>query len=343
MSMTTPPRRDLPRQSILAQAAISSTALAVVDQQLPRAALHGILRTYLSYFHRLTGATAVELYATDVQLDLAASTGLDARVVGYHVPWLKGTRQLEKLLAAPRTRPAYATLHFYEWLTHLLTPSSAARPPSAALAADELRTAQLDAHLLRTAPLEAELACLDRAADAGLQLIFETVVDREFYDWLAAAGCTRERYLFTRLEALLRLRDAWLLRHGASQSALTAPIAVGFNPWHAAMEMRGPALADQLTQGVPTADVRNELLLPVLSRYLAATAGLVQRFYAGNSRRWEVRLPEMLQRGRVLDAHGVVPEMPLLHACLQADPTLAQRLTLEAPPQSALLSNRWVS
>ncbi|MEM7347683.1 MAG: hypothetical protein AAF485_25910, partial [Chloroflexota bacterium] len=119
-------------------------------------------------------------------------------------------------------------------------------------------------------------------------------------------------------------------------------VGLVLNPWHAAIEMQGPRIHEALNQGQSASEIQASLL-ERLSRFYLSSDHLIKRFYVGNSRPWEMRLPEMVQRGHFLDDHGIIPEMALIRLALQHQPTLVQAITLEAAPQSALLSGRlWV-
>lgn len=316
------------RRTLLACAAASTTALSVVDTRVPALLLDGALRAYLRWFETLAGTTRVELYFTLQQEAAVDRLGLASRITGYHLPWEKGADHLGRLLETHRSRPLGVALHLYEWL--------AAIDPRVDAVTGQLVPAVLDAHLLRTEPLAAELDLLERAAAQKLVLLFETVVDREFYDWLTEHGIGREEYLFTRVEAVRRLHAAWWAR---CPGRAPAPVGIAFNPWHAAMEMHEADIRRRLRAGTKPEQLALELL-PLLERLRAAAGDLIRRFYAGNSRPWDLHLPEMLQRGRFLDPGGIVPELPLLRACLRENPAIADNITLEAPPQAALFS--WI-
>lgn len=314
------------RQWLLANAAASTTALSLVDNHLPVGLLTLVMRSYLNYFRMVTGASAIELYATEVQEAALDRLGGRSRLVAYHVPWQKQVRNLARLVARPHRRPITATVHAYEWVEHIHSTETGrwlSETPGA-----------LEALVVQTEPTATELAVLDQAAENGITILFETVVDWELYPYLATGGQSREGYLFRRLDYARRLRDAWLARqcNGAE-----APVGVVFNPWHLAMEARGPELDLWLRQGRSAGEIR-ERLYPLLERYFVAAEDMVQRFYVGNSRAWEVRLPKILQRGRFLDPEGIVPELELLRRALRDQPDLAGSITLEASPQSALFS-----
>jgi hypothetical protein len=319
------------RSALLPRAAASTTALAPVDQQLPSSLLTVVMRSYLAYFRTLTGATRIELYATRAQQAIAEKVGLQSHIVAFHVPWQKEVRNLARLAGTAHSRPMKAIIHAYEWANHFHQQSHGCmlyESPGA-----------LEAFVQRTQPTEDELTLLDEAAGNNLQILFETVVDRELYDLLHKSNQSREAYLYGRLDYILNLRDAWLERHSARENDLMPPIGIALNPWHAAMEMRGAELLNSIQKGASDADLRAQLL-PDLTAYVQACRQLIRHFYAGNSRRWELRLPEMLQRGRFLDPDGIIPELDLLRIVLRDRPTIADAITLEAPPQSALFSGR---
>ena len=316
------------RRRLLSYAAVSTAPLSLVDRFLPVGVLSVVMWKYLEYFRLLTGARAIELYATRSQEAAIDRLGLRERVVAYHVPWEKRVLNLERLVNTPHRQPITATVHAYEWACHFhyLQTGEWLSESSNALAA----------FVARKIPTEAELLLLDQAAENRVIILFETVVDRELYGYLAAINQLREVYLFRRLEYVHRLRERWLRRHPDQSDA---PVGVVFNPWHIAMEARGPQIRYWLQQGWRAEAVRDFLLL-LLERYYCAAEGLVRRFYVGNSRPWELRLPEMLQRGHFLDPAGVVPELELLQRALYLQPELAHAVTLEAAPQSAVFSGR---
>jgi len=310
---------------------VSTTALSLVDTRLPLRLLTAILRVYLTYFRLLTGATLVEVYATEVQEAAIQRLGLGDSVTSYHVPWQKEVRNLARLAGRPHPHRTTATIHAFEWANHF-------NMQEAGKALDQSQAA-LEAFVRRTTPVDAELDLLDQAADNGLAILFETVVDRELYAVLQQMGKSREEYLFERVDYVRRLRDAWLNRHGDSESTPMPPVGIVLNPWHAAVEMRGDQITAGMRMGTSSCALR-ESLLPLLIRYVDTMEGLVCRFYAGNSRPWELRLPEALQRGHFLDPHGVIPELELLRSILRDQPEIANAVTLEASPQSAMLSGR---
>jgi len=312
----------------LSQAAISTTALALVDYYLPEKLLAVVLRSYLIYFQTLTGARAIELYTTSKQERALDMVGGRARLVSYHIPWQKEVLNLARLVSTFHTRPVTATIHAYEWISHFHSQKTGRmlfETPDA-----------LEEYLSQTTPSSAELDLLDDAYHNHVSILFETVVDRELYNYLANTGQSRQAYLFQRLDYTRRLRDAWLVRH---PGLTVAPVGIVFNPWHAAIEMRGPQIIQALQQKQPIPEIR-QALLDLLTAFYRATENMVQRFYVGNSRSWELHLPEILQRGHFLDPAGVIPELPLLRHILPLQPELARAITLEASPQSALLSGR---
>jgi len=317
------------RRHLLDRAAASTTPLSLVDGHLPVALLALVMRTYLAYFRTLTGAVAIELYATEMQEAALDRLGLRSRLVAYHVPWQKRAPNLARLVASPHPRPITATVHAYEWASHFHRAETGrwlSETPGA-----------LEALIAHTEPTADELLLLDQAAENRLTILFETVVDRELYARLAALNQSRETYLFRRLDFVRRLRDAWLARHGHSEAEL--PVGVVFNAWHIVIEARGQEIARWLREEWTAAEIRDNLY-PLLERYYLATENMVRRVYVGNSRPWELRLPEILQRGRFLDPRGVVPELRLLRQILHHQPDLADAITLSASPQSALFSGR---
>jgi len=318
------------RQRLLPRAAVSTTPLSLVDDHLPVALLTLVMRTYLACFRTLTGAVAIELYATEMQEAALDRLGLRSRLVAYHVPWQKRVPNLARLVATPHTRPITATVHAYEWASCFHRAETGQWLPETPGA--------LEALIAHTEPTADELALLDQAAENRLTILFESVVDRELYARLAAINQSRETYLFRRLDFARRLRDTWLARHGHGNEA-ELPVGVVFNPWHIVIEARGPEVARWLREGRTAAEIRDDLY-PLLERYYLATEGMIRRIYVGNSRPWELRLPETLQRGRFLDPEGVVPELKLLRRILHDQPELADAITLSASPQSALFSGR---
>ena len=316
--------------TIVYGAAASTTPLSLVDGHLPVALLALVMRTYLAYFRTLTGAVAIELYATEMQEAALDRLGLRSRLAAYHVPWQKRAPNLARLVATSHPRPITATVHAYEWASHFHRAETGrwlSETPGA-----------LEALIGRTQPTTDELMLLDQAAANRLTILFETVVDRELYARLTAINQSRETYLFRRLDFARRLRDAWLARHGHGNEA-ELPVGVVFNAWHIVIETRGPDIVRWLREGRTVAEIQ-ESLYPLLERYYLATENMVRRIYVGNSRAWELRLPEILQRGRFLDPKGVVPELQLLRRILHDQPELADAITLSASPQSALFSGR---
>jgi hypothetical protein len=315
-------------QDLMANAAVSTTALAFVPEVLPAWLLALVMRAYLAYFRSLVGAARIELYATLAQQDIAGRLGLRNEVVALHVPWEKRVPNLERLVTTPHRRPITATLHAYEWFGHLYRQETGEWLPE--------KAETLIPFLTRTEPIAAELDLLDRAAENGLGILFETVVDREFYGILDAIGQSRETYLFQRIEFARRLRDAWLDRH---RNASVMPVGIVLNPWHIAMETHEREIRRWLQEGCTVPEIQTRLY-PLLERFYLDCGDLVQRFYVGNSRPWELRLPEALQRGRFLDPKGIVPEWALLQQMLSQRPKLSEAITLEASPQSAVFSGR---
>lgn len=317
------------RSHVLSRAAVSTTALALVDAHLPLSLLTLVLRGYLGYFRTLTGAQAIELYATHAQETALDRLGYRSRLVAFHVPWSKNVRHLRRLVSTSQSRLISATVHAYEWadcIHHSETGHWLADTPGA-----------LQSHLARTVPSEAELALLDEAANNQWVILFETVVDREFYGLLRTTNRSREAFLFHRLDFVRRLRDAWLAQNRNADADV--PIGIVFNPWHAAIEMRGPAIIQELRDGRPVAEIRAGLA-SLLERFYTSMEDMVRRFYLGNSRPWELRLPEIVQRGHFLDPRGVIPEVDLLRRALRDQPELADAITLEAAPQAAVFSGR---
>ncbi len=316
------------RKYLLSQAAVSTTALALVDHYLPDTLLTLVLRSYLVYFQTLTGARAIELYTTGKQERALDRLGWRTRLVSYHIPWQKEVFNLARLVSTFHPRPVTATIHAYEWVSHFYAQETGRmlfEIPSA-----------LGACITTTHPSSAALDLLDEARQNQVIILFETVVDRELYSHLAAIGQSRQTYLFQRLDYVRRLRDAWLARHPGEAAA---PVGIVLNPWHAAIEMRGPRIIRALREKQPIPQIRQNLL-DLLTTFYRATENMVQRFYVGNSRSWELYLPEILQRGHFLDPAGIVPELPLLRQILSVQPELARAITLEASPQSALFSGR---
>ncbi|MEM7531870.1 MAG: hypothetical protein AAF639_06835 [Chloroflexota bacterium] len=331
------------RRHILRNAAASTTALSLVDTKLPPAVLDMTMRAYLAYFRALTGSNAVEIYITHEQEAAMVRLNLMEKVTAYHVPWQKSVGHIERLVQKSHPKPIKAIFHAYEWISHFygtnLTHHTHSDYTESTINAQEI--AHQVAFLTQTEPTEAELDLLDQAATNHVILVSETVVDRELYTTLARQGISHEQYLFDRLSFLCQLRDRWLMRHGDHQSTPCLPIGVALNPWHVAMEMRGTEIDDALAAGQTAGEVR-QMLLPLLTHFYQATEGLVQHFYVGNSRPWELKLPEILQRGRFLDPDGVIPELDILRLVLADDPRIADAVTLEASPQSAIFSGRLV-
>ena len=104
--------------------------------------------------------------------------------------------------------------------------------------------------------------------------------------------------------------------------------------------MRGRQIKEAVWAGT-SAEALRESLLYTLSPYVDMMEDLVRRFYVGNSHNWETRLPEILQRGHFLDPRGIIPELELLRAILRDQPDIADAITLEASPQSAIFSGRF--
>ncbi len=316
------------RRRLLRYAAVSTAPLSLVDPYLPAGILSVVMWKYLEYFRLFTGARAIELYATRSQEAAIDRLGLRSQVVAYHVPWEKHVPNLDRLVNTPHRRPITATVHAYEWACHFhyLQTGEWLEESDTALAA----------FVARKEPTAAELLFLDRAAENRVIILFETVVDRELYSHLKAINQLREAYLFRRLEFVRRLRAKWLLRHPGQSDA---PVGVVFNPWHIVMEARGAEIRRWLKGGWTAEEIRG-CLFGLLERYYHAAEGLVRRFYVGNSRPWELQLPELLQRGHFLDPDGVVPELEVLQQILYLQPDLARAVTLEASPQSAVFSGR---
>jgi len=299
----------------------------MVDARLPDALLDLVLKSYLHYYRALTSAVAIELYATEKQEMALDRLGCRSRLVAYHVPWQKRTHNLARLLATSHPRPITATVHAYEWADHIHWLKKGrwlSETPGA-----------LNSFITRTKPTEIELTLLEQAAKNQLTILFETVVARELYAPLFAANKSLEAYLFHRLDAVRRLRDAWLARHGGSEAKV--PVGTVLNPWHAAIEMRGSQIKQWLREGLSTNEIRGKLM-SLLRSFYHATENTVRRFYVGNSRTWELNLPEALQRGHFFDSKGIIPEFDLLRQVLRDQPELSGAITLEAAPQAALLS-----
>ncbi|MEW6517769.1 MAG: hypothetical protein AB1439_12800, partial [candidate division FCPU426 bacterium] len=314
---------------MLGRSSASTVAFGFVGERVHGQPLNWMIHTYLDYYKYFTGSRNMEVFASPEQLDMIAKGELP-EPAGYHHAWGDPVvESIDRVLGMKHPGRVSYNIHWPNWDDYF---SMKQGGPGVADSRDFLafhtdRALQADVR-------EEELALLDRASEANVVILMETTIGWRSEQLLDETGRSRADYMRNLIAHVRKLQDAWLARH-PGKTAAQAPIGITLNPWHLAMDVYGPEIQQWIAEGLTESEIRGRLL-PLLTDFYRQMNGMVQRFYFGNSRLDDMKLPVELQRGRVIDPYGLVPEIEIFRLVMADNPGIVNRTVLEASPQAAV-------